>query len=295
MNPENEERQAVTIGAAITWAVGRFRQAEMDDARLTAEVLLSHVLGWERSRLIGHFHDSLVASAQERFRVLVQRHVAGEPLQYLTGGREFYGLPFLVTPAVLIPRPETEILVEKALDLARTREGVVRIVDVGTGSGCIAVSLTHELPRALGWATDISLGALALARMNANRLGVGARIEFVCCDLLAGFPAQPLFDLILSNPPYIAASEMSELPRVVREHEPHQALFGGESGLDAYRRLIPQAATRLLTEGSLLLEVGAGQANEVAEFIKQEGLTLTETIGDLQGIPRCLVARRNSV
>ncbi|MGA2261399.1 MAG: protein-(glutamine-N5) methyltransferase, release factor-specific, partial [Acidobacteriota bacterium] len=107
MNPENEERRAETIGAAITWAAGRFRQAEVDAARLTAEVLLAHVLGWERSRLIGHFHDSLVAGAQERFRVLVQRHVAGEPLQYLTGGREFYGLPFLVTPAVLIPRPET--------------------------------------------------------------------------------------------------------------------------------------------------------------------------------------------
>jgi release factor glutamine methyltransferase len=285
--------QAETVGSAIVWAVGELRAAQVDSPRLAAEALLAHVLKWERARIIGHTHDPLGAGPWARFQVLVRRSARGEPLHYLTGEREFYGLPFLVTPDVLIPRPETEILVEKAVELAHTRAGALRFVDVGTGSGCIAVSVAHQLPDARGWATDLSQHALAVARENACRLGVEGRLEFVCSDLLECFPAQPLFDFILSNPPYIPGAEMADLPRMIREHEPRQALDGGESGLEVYRRLIPQAACRLAEAGCLLLELGAGQVNEVAKLVSEAGLTLTETLQDLQSIPRCLVARKN--
>jgi len=284
-----------TVGSAILRAVAELREARVDSPRLTAEVLLAHVLGWERTRVLGHVGDDLDAGAQSQLQALVRRSAAGEPLHYLTGEREFYGLSFRVTPAVLIPRPETEILVEKALELARPRAGSLRFVDVGTGSGCIAVSLAHELPRALGWATDVSQSALAIARQNARRAGVGGRVEFICCDLLECFPARPHFDLILSNPPYISGAEMGELPRMVRDHEPNQALCGGLSGIEAYIRLIPQAAQRLAAAGCLLLEIGAGQAAEISEIVRDAGLTLTETIQDLQSIPRCLVAQRRDL
>ena len=285
-------QEVATVGAALSWATEEFRRAKVDSPRLTAEVLLAHILSWERARLIGHIYDPLAAGAWEKFRTLARHCAAGEPLHYLTGEREFYGLPFRVTPAVLITRPETEILVEHAVEWVRRRGGGVRFVDVGTGSGCIAISVARELPGARGWATDISREALVLARENADRLGAAARIGFVCCDLLDCFPARPLFDLILSNPPYISGADVPELPRVVREHEPHQALFGGDSGLEASRRLIPQAAARLAAGGCLLLEVGAGQASEAAELIKRADLTVTLTIKDLQSIPRCLVAQR---
>jgi release factor glutamine methyltransferase len=297
--PENEmksgqlEDQPGTIGGALDRAVAELRAAGVESARLVAEVLLAHVLGWGRARLLGHARDSLAAGVRAEFQMLVHRGACGEPLQYLTGEREFYGLPFLVTPEVLIPRPETEFLVEKAVELAGRRADGVRFVDVGTGSGCIAVSVAHRLPAARGWATDISPGALAVARGNARHNGVAGRLGFVCADLMECFPALPIFDFILSNPPYIPDSEMACLPRIVREFEPHLALCGGQAGLEFYRRLIPQAALRLAAPGWLLMEIGAGQARAVENLVAQAGLTLTGTILDLQSIPRCLVARRN--
>jgi release factor glutamine methyltransferase len=279
-----------SVGAAIVRAVGDLREARVDSPRMTAEVLLAHVLGWERTRVLGHSRDDLDSAFLAQFQALVRRRAAGEPLHYLTGEREFYGLSFHVTPSVLIPRPETEILVEKAVALARKRTGGLRFVDVGTGSGCIAVSLAHELPEARGWATDVSARALTLARQNARRAGIGERVGFICCDLLDCFPAQPYFDLILSNPPYVSSAEMEVLPRMVRDHEPNKALDGGVSGIEAYARLIPQAARRLTATGQLLLEIGAGQAADIAKIIGEAGLILTETILDLQSIPRCLVA-----
>lgn len=284
--------QAETLGSAIVWAVAKLRAAQVDSPRLAAEVLLGHVLQWDRARILGHVHDPLGARSWEEFQVLVRRSARGEPLHYLTGEREFYGLPFLVTTDVLIPRPETEILVEKAVELAQARAGALRFADVGTGSGCIAVSVAHQLPDARGWATDRSERALAVARKNARCLGVEGRLGFVCSDLLDCFPPQPSFDFILSNPPYISSPGMADLPRTVREYEPRAALDGGESGLDIYARLIPQAACRLAGAGYLLLEIGAGQAHAVEELIGQAGLALTKTIQDLQSIPRCLVARR---
>jgi len=285
-------REPVTIEKAIRWAVAELRAAQAESPRLAAEVLLAHILGWERVRILAHGLDPLDSEPWGRFQVLVSRGAAGEPLHYLTGEREFFGLSFLVTPDVLIPRPETEHLVERVIEFARPRAGAMRFVDVGTGSGCIAVSVAHALPGARGWAIDISRSALAVARGNACRLGVEPRLDFLCCDLLSCFPPEPRFDFILSNPPYIPSSDMPGLPRMVREHEPAQALDGGELGLELYRRLIPQAVGLLAAGGFLLLEIGIGQESEVAEMIRAVGLTLTETLRDLQSIPRCLVAQR---
>ncbi len=293
MNANQKKGQGEdTIWTALNRAGDEFRAAGVDAPRLTAEVLLAHVLGWERARIIAHLHDPLAAAAWEQFRGLARRRAAGEPLQYLTGQQEFYGLSFRVTPAVLIPRPETEILVERALALARRRRGPVHFADVGTGSGCIAIAVAHELPNATGWAIDISAGALAVAWENAQRLGVQGRVAFARCDLLTCFPPRPVFDLILSNPPYVAGVDLASLPGLVRDHEPHTALLGGKSGLETFQRLIGLAAARLAAPGHLLLEVGDGQAGDVAAMIGQAGLVLEEIVEDLQGIPRCLVARK---
>lgn len=287
-----EEQIPGTIWLALKRAADVLGRAEVDSPRLTAEVLMAHVLGRDRTGILAHIQDSLAPEAYRLFEALVHRRAAGEPLQYLTGEREFFGLPFLVTSAVLIPRPETEILVEKAVELARARAGEIRFADIGTGTGCIAVSFAHAVARARGWATDVSLDALGVARENAGRLGIATQIEFVCCDLLECFASRPLFDLILCNPPYVAGSDAGSLPVVVRDHEPHQALYGGASGLEIHRRVIPQAAPRLLPGGRLLLEIGSGQASEVAELVERAGLEVNETVPDLRGIPRCVVASR---
>ncbi len=287
-----ELARASTIWHALRKARQEMECARVDAPELTAELLMAHVLGWTRTRVLSHIQEPLPAPDLQQFQLLVQRRASGEPLQYLTGVREFYGLSFQVTPSVLIPRPETEILVERALALARAQKRPVRFADVGTGSGCIAISVAHEVADASGWATDLSPEALEVARDNAARAGVGGRVAFVCGDLLDCFAPRPVFDLILSNPPYIPESETDELPAVVRDFEPQLALCGGESGLAAYRRLIPQAARRLVPQGYLLMEVGAGQSVAVARLVAKEDLTLVEIVDDLQKIPRCVVARR---
>jgi release factor glutamine methyltransferase len=284
--------EPVTLDAALRWAAAELRAARSESPRLAAEVLLAHALGWERTRVLSHIPDPLERGLAERFQALVRRATAGEPLHYLTGEREFFGHSFFVTPDVLIPRPETEHLVERAIGLAHARAGELQVVDVGTGSGCIAVSVARALPRARVWATDISRGALAVARQNARRLDVVTQLDFLCCDLMSAIHAELRFDFILSNPPYIPSAEMPRLPRTVREYEPARALDGGERGLEVYRRLIPQATVHLAPGGFLLLEIGIGQELAVSELIRTFGLTLTETLHDLQSIPRCLVARR---
>jgi release factor glutamine methyltransferase len=282
-----------TIGSARAWAAQKLKLAGVESATLTADLLLGHVVGWDRVRLLSRPEVALRAEAMERLKELVQRRLQGEPLQYLTGEQEFYGLRFRVTPAVLIPRPETEILVEKAVSLAECRSGQpVRFADVGTGSGCIAVAFAHQVPGSLGSAVDVSIPALAIARENATRHGVLDRILFLCCDLMTGFPPGPLFDFILSNPPYVARTEYNTMPGTVREHEPHLALFAGESGLDVFRRLIPQAAERLVPGGYLLVEVGIEQAAAVKQIVLEEKIAVESLVNDLQGIPRCIVARK---
>lgn len=285
-----------TVGSSRVWALEELKRARIDSHALTADLLLGLVLGWDRVRILSHAEQELDDASWNRFRSLIHRRANGEPLQYLTGEQEFYGIAFKVTPAVLIPRPETEILVEKAVELIlQNSPEAIRFADIGTGSGCIAVSVARQIPAsAAGWAVDVSDAALKIARENAKRHGVDHCIRFVQSDLLECFPEEPCFDFILCNPPYVALDEYDSLPTEVKNHEPHEALFGGADGLELYRRLIPQASVRLVAGGYLLLEVGAGQAEQVVQFLEQEGFSLSAVLNDLQGIPRCLIGQTTS-
>jgi release factor glutamine methyltransferase len=281
------------VQSALVWAVRELSQHQVESPRRTAELLLGHIQGWNRVRVLTHPEGPLSPETSERFAAVVRRRAGGEPLQYIIGEQEFYGLPFRVTPAVLIPRPETEILVENAVVAARSLgPRRLRFADVGTGSGCIAVSFARHVPLSVGWATDISVDALAVARENAARNGVLKQIGFVRADFLEGFAPHPLFDLVLSNPPYVAAEDAAALPAQVREHEPAVALFSGSSGLDSYRRLIPQAIRRLVPGGGLLLEIGAGMSEQVSLLLEEAAFAVENIARDLQGIPRCILARR---
>ena len=230
--------------------------------------------------------DKLFVSYAE----LLERRYHGEPIQYITGETEFYGLPFRVTPDVLIPRPETEHLVEKVLELA-ANFAAPRMVDVGTGSGCIAVALAHKLPRAQIIAIDISAAALAIAEENAKCDGVAVR--FLEDDLLAPVTEEK-FEFVVSNPPYVAEADRATLAVEVREYEPALALFAGDDGLEVYRRLIPAAFDSLIPGGFIALEIGCGQSAAITELLATSGFEQIEFVPDLQGISRVACARRPS-
>jgi release factor glutamine methyltransferase len=283
-----------TVGSALAGAYTELSRAGIESPRLTAELLVGFVLGWSRVRTLTRPETLLDCETLRRFKHLVKRRCAGEPLQYIMGEQEFYGLRFLVTPAVLIPRCETEILVEQALELASQKAMNLRFLDVGTGSGCIAVSFARHMPRSRGWAIDRSEEALMVAAHNAAAIGTLERIQFVRGDLLDCFLPRPLFDFIFSNPPYVSRGELEDLPAEVRDYEPTSALLGGESGLDLYERLIPQAAKNLKEGGFLLLEVGAGQSPAVIGLLQKEPFIVERAAEDLRGIPRCIIARRDS-
>jgi release factor glutamine methyltransferase len=261
-----------------------------DRARQDAETLLLHVLGENRAWLFAHSDDELSVDKAAHYTSLIERRLNGEPIQYLTGEQEFYGLPFHVTPAVLIPRPETEHLVEKALELAAAFERM-RILDVGAGSGAIAISLACSLPEARITAVDISAAALAVARKNAERNDVAGRIDFKKSDLLAAVASEQ-FQIVVSNPPYVATGDRHSLSVEVRDHEPALALFAGEDGLDVYRRLIPAAFAVLTAGGFLLMEIGHGQSEAITGLLKQAGFERIEFVPDLQGIARVACAQR---
>lgn len=281
-----------TIEKTRAWAMDAFKRAGVESPVQSSDLLLGFVTGRDRIYVLSHAEDSLPAETWNEYRSLVLRHAKGEPLQYLTGEREFFGLDFHVNPAVLIPRPETELLVETALGIIRKRlDCRMKFLDVGTGSGCIAVSIAHEIPASTGWATDISEPALGVARRNALRHQVSGRIQFVRADLLDCFSRGWVFDMILSNPPYVPLEEYDTLPSGVRDHEPKRALFGGRDGLDFYRRLVPAAKERLKPGGYVLVEAGAGQADRIGRLIEEAGLVLLEILNDLQGIPRCILAQ----
>jgi release factor glutamine methyltransferase len=238
--------------------------------------------------LITHYDELLANDLSLSYAELLERRRKGEPIQYITGETEFYGLPFLVTPDVLIPRPETEHLVEKVIELA-SDFAAPRIVDVGTGSGAIAVALAHKLPHASITATDISLRALALAEENAK--SNGASIRFLVGDLLAPTEGER-FEIIVSNPPYVAMSDRDSLDVEVRDYEPALALFAGEDGLEVYRRLIPAAFEALTPGGFLVLEIGYSQSPAITELLTCSGFQQIEFVPDLQGISRVACARR---
>ena len=283
-----------TVGSALTRGVSELIRAQVEAPRLTAELLLGYQLGLSRVQILTHPESGVDPAMHALFLELVMRRAAGEPLQYILGEQEFYGLRFRVTPSVLIPRSETELLVEEALSLAANKPSAVRFIDVGTGSGCIAVSFAKHLPLAIGWAVDASQEALKVARENAIHWGVLDRMQFVQGDLLECFHPSPQFDFVLSNPPYVTCREYESLPVMVRDHEPGMALLGGESGLASFGRLIPQASRRLKPGGYLLLEIGAGPSDAVSALLQTEDLIVKHIAADLRGIPRCIIAQNNS-
>jgi release factor glutamine methyltransferase len=278
----------VTIREALRSAVERLELHHVSNARLTAELVLAHVLSVEREHL--YAHDDRVLSEQE-LQMLEDRlydRISGVPLQYIVGRQEFYGRCFRVNPAVLIPRPETEYIIEAVLDIQGTRGLPPRplsIIDVGTGSGCIAVTLALELPGTQVFAGDVSFEALVVARENAATLG--AQVRFVCMDVLDAI--QTRFDFIVSNPPYVRPSERSRLQREVREHEPHVALFSPEDELAIYRRLIVGAEEMLRSGGHIIMEVGIGMDEHVLSLFGPRWDALP-TKTDLHGIPRTVIA-----
>jgi release factor glutamine methyltransferase len=261
-----------------------------DKARRDAEILLLYLVGKNRAWLMTHLDEDFAGCTAIRFASLLDWRHRGEPIQYIIGETEFYGLPFKVTPDVLIPRPETEHLVEKAIELARLRTAP-RIVDVCTGSGAIAVALAHALPAAGITATDLSDPALTIARENAQRNGVEPRIRFLRGDLLAPLAGEQ-FEIVVANPPYVPTIERESMAVEVRDHEPALALFAGVDGLDIYRRLISSAPRVLVPGGFIALEIGYGQAGAVEGLLAAAGFSQIEFKPDLQDILRVACAQR---
>ena len=326
----------LNVRTALKNGIAQLREANVSSFTLAAELLLLHVLNRSRTWLYAHPEEIVADADAQRFFELIARRAAGEPSQYLTGKQEFWGLEFEVTPDVLIPRPETEHVIEVALDRLALRElragrpqksagEGLQIADIGTGSGCIAVALAKELPAANFVATDISLAALAVAKRNAQRHAVSDRIDFREANLLSPVGAQqaapqpgkipnsapepgfhesrlhsplatrhsPLsFDLIASNPPYIGLREAPSLPREVRDHEPHSALFGGEEGYELYADLIAQSAQHLKPGGILVLELGHNSLPAAQPLLDASTWTSVGVTNDLAGIPRVIAAER---
>ena len=264
-----------------------------DVAALDAEVLARHVLGWDRAAYVCNRRDAAPRGFGAAYDAALDRRAGREPVAAIVGRREFWGLELEVGPGVLTPRPETELLVEEALRLARGPCAARRLADVGTGSGCVAIALATELPEARVIATDVSAAALAVARRNAAAHGVDARIAWVRTSCLDGVSAAP--DVIVANPPYVPDDDIAGLPPEVRGFEPRLALAGGRDGLDVARRLLDAAAGQLVPGGHLALEVGSGQAPAVRDAVAaRPGLALVRVRRDLQGIARTLVVRRHA-
>ncbi len=280
-----------TIAQFLSRATGQLQSGpHAERARADAETLLLHVLEANRAWLISHGEDGIGEESASRYTELVERRFRGEPIQYITGETEFYGLPFRVTPDVLIPRPETEHLVEQAIAVAR-EFAEPRIVDVGAGSGAIAVALAVHLADACVTSIDVSADALAVARENAARNAVSEQVRFLHGDLLAPVAGEA-FDLVVSNPPYVPERDRESLSVEVREYEPPQALFAGEDGLDVYRRLIPAGYAALAPGGYMLLEIGYGQAEGLRALLGGSGFKEIDFVPDLQGIARVVCGRR---
>lgn len=259
-------------------------------ARLDAETLLLHLLRQNHAWLLGHGDDAASSDTQNSLVALIARRRAGEPIQYITGEAEFFGFPFTVAPGVLIPRPETEHLVEEVIRLAGAFTEP-RIADIGTGSGAIAIALAYSLPQAHIIATDFSPQALAIAKQNVARNGVENRIEFFEGDLLAPLAGQS-FHIIASNPPYVPLVDLDSLSVEVREHEPHAALFAGDDGLLIYHRLIPDARALLISGGWLVMEIGYGQQPAIEKMMIESRYGSVHFIPDYQGIPRILIGQQ---
>ena len=281
-----------TIGSIIKWTEQYFQDKGVDSPRLDAEVLLSHVLQKERIYLYIHFDEPLEAAELAAFREMVKKRVQRIPVAYIVGAREFMGLRFAVSPAVLIPRPDTEILVEAVIERLKDKSQI-KFVDIGTGSGAIVLSLLHYLPLACAVAVDISQDALAVATENAETLLVKDRVDFYQGDIYEPLAAEE-FDAIVSNPPYIPNADIAELEPEVKEFEPYGALAGGLDGLDFYRRLIADGSNRLKDGGFMAFEVGINQAQAVAALAESMPIfEKAEILKDYAGIERVVILHKN--
>jgi release factor glutamine methyltransferase len=280
-----------TVGGLLDWTARFLAGKGSEFPRLDAEVLLAHTLGCRRIELYTRYDEAADADARERFRALVKRRVEGCPVAYLVGRKEFFGLEFEVGPAVLIPRPDTELVVVEALRLAKGM-AEPRVLDIGTGSGAIAVAVAHRHKGAKVTAVDLSPDALAVAERNAARHGVSGRVRCLRGDLFAPLPAGERFDLILSNPPYIAREDIPGLPVGVRHYEPSLALDGGPGGFEVFERLVAEAPDFLEAGGHLVVEIGSPQEGPARERIGgRKGFALAATVHDYSGHPRVLRAR----
>ena len=281
---------------AVDSAYQLFIENDVPSPRLNAELLLLFVLNRERAYLYAHPERELNADEQSRYDEVIQERARGCPTQYITGHQEFWGLDLLVSPAVLIPRPETEHVVETVLELLKEHplEGVgkLKFLDVGTGSGCIALALASELPQTEIHACDISDDALEMARTNAARLGLSNKVGFRKSDLLAAYAGKQ-FDFIISNPPYVGEADADKVQKQVREFEPKIAVFSGREGMEIYRRLIPQAHDALRPGGWFVAEIGYSEEDNVRNLLA--GWADIQVTADLQGIPRVIAARKPKI
>lgn len=285
--PGHDKSNAPDVNFLLRWAVEKLREAGVETPLLDAEVILSHACGCSRTYLIAHpdFQPSLEVT--EHFSRWVERRSRREPLAYIVGEREFYGISFEVTPAVLVPRPETEVLVETALRILRDIPNAV-ILDIGVGSGAIAVSIAKSAPEVTVYGTELSAAALEVARRNAERTRVQDRVRLFQGDLFEPV-AGMRFDLIASNPPYIPSSEIERLEPEVSKYEPRQALDGGPDGLDYYRRISVAAREYLKPAGILAVEIGMGQSGAVEGLFEENGFANVRAISDYSGIERVVL------
>lgn len=288
------QTEAWTIGRLLEWTRKYLADRGAESPRLDAEILLAEARGCPRIALYTAFDEIPTDRIRAAFRELVRRRAEGTPVAYLVGKREFYSLSFRVTPDVLIPRPETEFVVLQTLERAKPLAGQqIQIADVGTGSGAIAVTLAKHLPRAEILAIDVSPAALAVAQLNAADHAVDQRVRLVEGDLLSGVPAEPAFQFVVSNPPYVRTAEMTQLPHDVAGHEPRLALEAGPTGTEVIQRLIPQALERLLPGGHLIVEISPQLDGPVRELLAASGgFEGLPTVKDLAGHPRVAVARK---
>ena len=284
------------IEVARRTLAARLRSAGIDEAELDARILLGAVLDLDLTGMIAQATRPLTSTEAARLARYAQRRIAGEPTARILGSREFWGLSFQLSPATLEPRPDTETVVELALELLRADGGSdrpLRIADLGTGTGAILLALLSELPAATGFGTDIFEAALRTAAANAARAGLSERATFIACDFASGLSG--LFDLIVSNPPYIRSADISRLAVEVRNHDPLAALDGGVDGLDAYRALVPQAACRLAPGASLVVEAGEGQSGQIQALMVEAGLTPAPAPkADLAGILRAVAGHKTA-
>jgi release factor glutamine methyltransferase len=282
-----------TIEAARRALATRLQSAGIDSSELDARLLTGEALNLDLTGMIAAAGRVLTAQESKRLEAFASRRLAGEPVARILGQKEFWGMPFALSPETLVPRPDTETVVELALEMLRERPAnrPLAIADLGTGTGAILLALLSELPDATGVGTDISVEALATATANAVNLGLATRANFIRCDYASALTGP--FDLIVSNPPYIATSDVACLAVEVRDHDPRKALDGGPDGLDAYRALIPQAASILAPGASLVVEAGQGQAARIEALMTAAGLKPQRApMADLAGVPRAVGARK---